>query len=66
MLSEPIYPILYIRNSTDLINFDFLFLMASSVGAVPKEIDGILSPNNIWPPGFVPLGTKLSAADYQL
>jgi hypothetical protein len=54
-----VYLILYVRNKDCSINFDFLFLVASSEGAVQKEIDGILSTNNIWSRVFfVPLGTK--------
>jgi hypothetical protein len=39
---------------------------STDIGAVQKEIDGILSPNNIWPTVFCSLGNKILVADYQL
>jgi hypothetical protein len=40
--------------------------MASSVGAFQKEIDGILSPNNIWLRIFCPPGDKMLIENIQL
>jgi hypothetical protein len=42
------------------------FLIFSNFGAVQKEIEGILSPNNIWPSVFCYPGNKKLVADYQL
>jgi hypothetical protein len=51
---NPIYAI-------DLELFDF-----HQIGAVQKEIDGILSTNRIWSRVFCPSGDKISVAGKQL
>jgi hypothetical protein len=57
------------RSKTILSHFMQLtrnFLIFNKFGAVQKEIDGILSPNNIWPSVFCSLGNKKLGADCQL